>query len=222
MGKGRNKRNKRQKKSSAANKQFKKHHKKEIEVLSPDFVAHQMEVGARLFDLGFFPGFEHCPYFRKNFQDKLYRNIQHLMDNRDEEQNNHPYHHLYLAESLLKLGYSALGRSFEQDFSDEVGFLRMLFKEYKFANPKQYVKYEEFKESQGLEERVRVLKSHSGGLLKVKKEYLKMLRDGAYAIKVCSEHPKDELTGFHRKHYKTLNELKEDFYQIAALFKGCC
>jgi len=118
MGKGRNKKNKRQKAGSAKDKRLKKHHKKEIEVLTDDFVDNMMVTGARLLDYGFFPDFENCPYFKKNFKEKLYRNIQHLMDNRDEAGSNHPYHHLYLAESLLKLGYSALGKGFEEDFPD--------------------------------------------------------------------------------------------------------
>jgi len=179
-------------------------------VLDDDFSVNSAATGAKLVDLGLWPDFSECIFFHENFEDKLYSNVQHLLDNRQERKNYHPHHHLYVGEILMKLGFAALGRTFETIFSDELGFYRTLFKEFMGLQPDIYNKYAEFRKN-GLRERLDVLKRHClRGYIKAKKSDLQQMKDTIEMAKkknikcVALTHVKPS---FRRKEIENLMEM---------------
>ncbi|MBW2995481.1 hypothetical protein KY312_03935 [Candidatus Woesearchaeota archaeon] len=190
-------------------------------VLDDEFYVNSAAIGAKLVDFDLWPDFSECIFFHENFEDKLYSNVQHLLDNRQERKNYHPHHHLYVGEILMKLGFAALGRTFETVFSDELGFYRTLFKEYMSLQPDIYKKYTGFRKN-GLQERLDALKKHClKGYIKVKKSDLLQMKDTIELMGMFSAKDRSEIKDRHEKQkYDAIFQLKEDFYEMAALFKG--
>jgi len=199
-----------------------KNKKSMITILDKEFARNSIAVGAKLLLLGLLPDLNECPYFEKNFKEKIYRNVDHLFDHKEETINNHPYHHLFIAETLMKLGYAVFREQFDNNFSDELGFYRTVFRDYMNLHPDMYEKYNDFKQKESLDEKIRVLQTHDiKGYLRVKKKYMHQLKDAVEEVSLYSQKNRKEIKNrFEKQKYDNIMALKDDFYQITALFKG--
>jgi hypothetical protein len=179
-------------------------------------------LGREMQRLGLIPDFSECPMFSSNFREKIYRNVEHLLDGKDEEANYHPHHHLYLGEMLLRLGYAVYGKDFRQRFADELGFYSTVFASYSNKNDVLH-KYLSLRK-QNLEERLRVLKAHDvKGAIKVDKAHIRYILSAASEIRnyeSMSAHLIQTAEKNEKERRKKILKIKDDFYQIAALFKG--
>jgi len=195
--------------------------KKQVNVADEKFIRDAANLGGVLVKLGLMPDLSKSTIFKRNFNDKIYRNIEHLFDNHAETETHHPYHHLYLAETILKLGYFVYGKAFEENFRDEIGFYRTLFKDYMSSHAKMYQKYEQFKAKESLDEKVRVIRAHDPkGLLKVRKPDLRKIRNGVYEVNHCCGLNKTELNKGEKSTYRKIMGVKDQFFELAAMFKG--
>jgi hypothetical protein len=191
-------------------------------VFGATFAESAMRLGSEFCRLELLPDFSSCPKFDLSFREKIYRNVEHLLDGKGEEANYHPHHHLYLGEMLLKLGYAVYGKDFRQKFADEIGFYSTVFASY--GNKNDVLQKYLTLRKQTLEEKLRVLKAHDAkGAIRVGKGYVREMLGALSEIRNY-ENMNQVAVRTSKKREKNRRKkvlhVKDDYYQLAALFKG--
>jgi hypothetical protein len=186
-------------------------------ILDQDYTRQFVNAGAALINNGLFPPLDGSDKFGEDLRAKIHRNVQHLFDHREETIDNHPFHHLYIGEVNLKLGYAIYGFFVTDDFRDEIGFYRVVFSEYIIQHPEAYRKFLAFKKKGNIDEKIRVLQTHDPkGLLRIRKFDTRMMRKGLEWLDIYEAKPnKDE-----REKYQQVKPYRADLHELCALFKG--